>query len=137
MKGYVDVLMQGERTWRPEERQRVLLVGSFEEFWPLGGAMSGPSLLSSSTRRLRDNKLNTCKWTRDCSLMSHLRPPRFNAKVRQSTVGSTKKKGIRGNAAIQDSNQVDPNAEILVPKSREEKERGRKEKMLQEVRRFA
>ena len=57
---------------------------------------------------------------------------RFNAKARSSH----KKKAKRGKdrpEALQ-GDQVDPNAEIVVPKSEEEKEREKKLKMREEVR---
>ena len=63
---------------------------------------------------------------------------RYNAKARQSTVGgsSHKKKGKRKSLDPlgQDVPEVDPNAEIVVPKSEEQKELDRREKLRQEVR---
>ena len=63
---------------------------------------------------------------------------RYNAKARQSTVGgsSHKKKGKRKlqEPPPQDASEVDPNAEIVVPKSEEQKELDRREKLRQEVR---
>ena len=63
---------------------------------------------------------------------------RYNAKARQSAVGgsSHKKKGKRKSLdpLNQDISEVDPNAEIVVPKSEEPKELDRREKLRQEVR---
>ena len=53
---------------------------------------------------------------------------RYNARARHSRPGSLKK-GKRTVLA----ETPDPNAEILVPKSREQKEKERKERLVQEV----
>lgn len=60
----------------------------------------------------------------------------YNAKGRQSTAGSRKK----GKSQKKDRSEVgpgevesDPNASILVPKSKEDKDSERKAKLLQEV----
>ncbi|KAH9841541.1 P-loop containing nucleoside triphosphate hydrolase protein [Rhodofomes roseus] len=62
---------------------------------------------------------------------------RYNAKARQSTVGgsSHKKKGKRKAKDTQDHDvqEENPNAEIVVPKSSEQKELDRKEKLRQEL----
>ncbi|PCH40127.1 nucleoside triphosphate hydrolase protein [Wolfiporia cocos MD-104 SS10] len=58
---------------------------------------------------------------------------RYNAKARQSAVGSHKKKGKRKNAEKKDGEQIDTNAEIVVPKSQEQKELSRKERLKQEL----
>ena len=61
---------------------------------------------------------------------------RFNAKARQSTAGSHKKKGKRPNKGGDSSGTQEssnPNAEIVVPKTEEQKELDRKEKLKQEV----
>lgn len=64
---------------------------------------------------------------------------RYNAKARQSTVGgsSHKKKGKRKTQQplSQDAPEVNPNAEIVAPKSEEQKEQDRREKLREEVRR--
>lgn len=66
-------------------------------------------------------------------------PPRreaYNAKGRQSTAGSRKKgKSKKKNNLEQSFDEpINTNADILTPKTREEKEAERKEKLLQEVR---
>ena len=61
---------------------------------------------------------------------------RFNAKARQSTAGSHKKKGKRqnkGRDSLGTQESSNPNAEIVVPKTEEQKELDRKEKLKQEV----
>ncbi|KZT73805.1 P-loop containing nucleoside triphosphate hydrolase protein [Daedalea quercina L-15889] len=62
---------------------------------------------------------------------------RYNARARQSTVGgsSHKKKGKRKSSGVQDKNATDenPNAEIVAPKSDEQKELDRREKLRQEL----
>ncbi|KAF8917814.1 P-loop containing nucleoside triphosphate hydrolase protein [Mucidula mucida] len=55
---------------------------------------------------------------------------RHNAKARQSTAGSRKKGKMRKHSSPTD---VDPNAAILVPKTAEERELDRKEKLRQEL----
>ncbi len=62
---------------------------------------------------------------------------RYNAKARQSSA-SHKKKGKRKKGGADDSTHIqefDVNAEIIVPKSQEQKEEDRKERLKQEVRR--
>lgn len=58
---------------------------------------------------------------------------RYNARARQSTAGSHKKKGKRKSKQIDQSEQPDPNAEIVMPKMLEQKELDRKEKLREEV----
>lgn len=59
---------------------------------------------------------------------------RYNAKARGSTAGSShKKKGKRREKDTTDSVQHDPNAEIVVPKSEDQKNAERKERLRQEV----
>ncbi|OBZ71658.1 putative ATP-dependent RNA helicase PB1A10.06c, partial [Grifola frondosa] len=59
---------------------------------------------------------------------------RHNAKARQSTAGShKKKKAKRKDQNASGTDAADPNALIVVPKSVEEKERERKEKLRQEL----
>lgn len=53
----------------------------------------------------------------------------YNAKARQSTAGS-RKKGKRKNITTEAS---DPNADIIEPKSREDKDKEQKDRLLQEV----
>jgi len=63
--------------------------------------------------------------------MSHARE-QFNAKARQSSAGSrrkSKRKRVEGQPVGED----DPNKSILVPKTKEQKEQERKEKLRQEV----
>lgn len=63
---------------------------------------------------------------------------RFNAKARQSVAGSHKKKKGKRSITDKDPSGVqepcNPNADIVVPKSEEQKELDRKEKLKQEVR---
>lgn len=63
--------------------------------------------------------------------MSHV-TKKFNAKARQSTAGSHKKSSHKRDrdAKIEVN---DPNASILVPKTKEQKEQEHKEKLRQEV----
>lgn len=62
---------------------------------------------------------------------------RYNAKARQSTVGgsSHQKKGKRKpqDSTNQDASEPDPNAEIVVLKSEEQKDLDRREKLREEV----
>ncbi|EMD39965.1 hypothetical protein CERSUDRAFT_92451 [Gelatoporia subvermispora B] len=59
---------------------------------------------------------------------------RFNAKARQSTAGAShKKKARRKTQDATAADQPDPNAEIVAPKSEEQKELDRKEKLKQEL----
>ena len=57
----------------------------------------------------------------------------YNAKGRQSTAGSRKKGKIKKDKAQKNEFQEDPNANILTPESKEEKETARKKKLLEEV----
>lgn len=61
----------------------------------------------------------------------------YNAKARGSTAGGSRKKGKpkKKSQASQSQASVesDPNASIITPKSEEEKDKDRKEKLLQEV----
>lgn len=64
------------------------------------------------------------------------RPQRVghNVKGRQSTAGSRKKgKRKRSNLVERPELEVDANATILTPKSKEDKDTERREKLLQEV----
>ncbi|KAF8443043.1 P-loop containing nucleoside triphosphate hydrolase protein [Boletus edulis BED1] len=58
---------------------------------------------------------------------------RFNARARRSSSGSLKKGKRRQHAPTVSAETADPNAEILVPKSREQKENERKERLVQEL----
>ena len=67
--------------------------------------------------------------------MSHV-PRKFNAKARQSTAGSREKGKLKRKR--EDGQPVavegdDPNASIIVPKTKDQKEWERKEKLRQEV----
>lgn len=72
--------------------------------------------------------------------MNHTRE-RFNAKARSSTAGTSHKKKKRTKKTTEDEPEhhaegyslADPNAEIVVPKSQEAKEKDRREKLRQEV----
>jgi len=57
----------------------------------------------------------------------------YNAKARGSTVGGKKKRKRRGQTSGVTLEQGDPNATIHVPKTTEEKEMEKKERMKQEV----
>ncbi|KIJ64431.1 hypothetical protein HYDPIDRAFT_28376 [Hydnomerulius pinastri MD-312] len=57
---------------------------------------------------------------------------RYNAKARQSSAGS-RKKAKRRDIATAPAQPADPNAAIIVPKSKEEKESERKERLVQEL----
>ncbi len=59
--------------------------------------------------------------------------PRFNAKARQSVTGSHKRKGRQSKQPNIAEEQSNPNAEIVVSKTEEEREVDRKEKLKQEV----
>jgi ATP-dependent RNA helicase DHX37/DHR1 len=66
------------------------------------------------------------------------RPERYNAKARQSTAGSSKKKkGKRrntdGSTHVPEESTLDPNAEILAPRTKEEKDAAKKERLRQQV----
>jgi ATP-dependent RNA helicase DHX37/DHR1 len=54
---------------------------------------------------------------------------RFNAKARQSTAGSHKKQKQKQSK----SDTVDPNEEVYIPKTNEEKESDRKQKLKQQA----
>ena len=58
---------------------------------------------------------------------------RFNAKARSSTAGSFHKKKGKRKETSGVSGQTDPNAEIVVPKSEDQKNEERKERLRQEV----
>jgi hypothetical protein len=68
------------------------------------------------------------------SIMSHAQP-KFNAKARKSTAGSRKKgkPSRRREEGEPPPVQEDPNASILVLKTKETKEAERREKLRQEV----
>ncbi|CAA7261404.1 unnamed protein product [Cyclocybe aegerita] len=57
----------------------------------------------------------------------------FNAKARQSLAGSRKKGKAKNSVAKAEEPQPNSNADILIPKSKEEKHNDRKEKLLQEL----
>lgn len=57
---------------------------------------------------------------------------RYNAKARSSSAGSHKK-GKRKEKSSDASQQQDPNADIVVPKSADQKNEERKERLRQEV----
>jgi ATP-dependent RNA helicase DHX37/DHR1 len=57
----------------------------------------------------------------------------YNDKARGSTAGGKKKGKRRNQPSIVTSEQVDPNATIHVPKTMEDREKEKKEKMRQEV----
>jgi hypothetical protein len=66
-----------------------------------------------------------------------LRAPKFNASARKSSVGGSRKKGKAKRAAagsVPTPEIADPNVEIVMPKSKEEREQERKERLRQEVR---
>lgn len=58
---------------------------------------------------------------------------RYNTKARQSCPGSLKNRKRPRHTSTASAETVDPNAEILVPISREQKEKERKERLVQEV----
>lgn len=58
---------------------------------------------------------------------------RYNARARQSCPGSLKKGKRSRHAPTASAETADPNAEILPPKSREQKDKERKERLVQEV----
>ena len=60
------------------------------------------------------------------------RPARFNAKARNSTAGSSHKRG-KSRSSSRKQLAVDTNADIVQHKSAEEKELGRREQLKQEV----
>ena len=65
--------------------------------------------------------------------MSHTRE-KFNTKARQSAAGPSRKKSKQKNRTEDASQvQIDPNVTIYVPKTREEKEQEKKEKLRKEV----
>lgn len=72
------------------------------------------------------------------NIMSHVRRERFNSMARQSIAGESHKKKGKGKSrssthAESLPTDQDPNVDILVPKTKEEKELDRKEKMRLEV----
>ena len=64
--------------------------------------------------------------------MSHL-PKKFNAKARQSTRKTSNLKRKRDEGQPVPVEGDDPNASIIVQKTKDQKERERKEKLRQEV----
>ncbi|KAJ7095872.1 P-loop containing nucleoside triphosphate hydrolase protein [Mycena belliarum] len=59
---------------------------------------------------------------------------KFNSKARQSTAGPSRKKGKNKSKSVQGSGTTpDPNAEILVPRTKEELEQQKKEKLRAEL----
>lgn len=64
---------------------------------------------------------------------------RHNAKARQSSTSGSRKKGKKkrdkSSGALQNAvDTLDPNAEIIVPKSKDQRDYEKKEKLLKEVR---
>lgn len=57
----------------------------------------------------------------------------YNAKARRSTAGTRKKGKLKKRKQDGQVNDVDPNAEIVAPKSTREKELDRRERLKQEV----
>lgn len=58
-----------------------------------------------------------------------------NAKARRSTAGGSRKKGKRRTSTVESTAQEgDPNVTVLVPKSKEEKDTERRERLRKEVR---
>lgn len=69
--------------------------------------------------------------------MPHIPAESYNAKGRQSTAGSRKKGKLKKKSKIQPGeSEIDVNSVIHVPKSKEEKELERKERLRQEVRAY-
>jgi ATP-dependent RNA helicase DHX37/DHR1 len=73
-------------------------------------------------------------------MVNPTRPPKFNAKARQSSIGGSRKKrvgkkNVAGTLLESGVTQepVDPNSDIIVPKSKLEREQDRKERLRQEV----
>ena len=64
----------------------------------------------------------------------HTLRERHNAKARQSTAGQRKKGKRKASSAAVKGPEYDPNSEIIVPKSEEQKELDRRERLKQEVR---
>ena len=62
---------------------------------------------------------------------------RYNAKARQSTAGHRKKGKRKALPATVTEPKYDPNSDIIVPKSDEQKELDRRERLKQEVRMYA
>lgn len=58
---------------------------------------------------------------------------RHNAKARQSTAGQRKKGKRKASSSNIKEPEYDPNAEVIVPKSEEQKELDRRERLKQEV----
>jgi ATP-dependent RNA helicase DHX37/DHR1 len=58
---------------------------------------------------------------------------RYNAKARQSSAGSRKTGKRRQDTVTASAEPADPNADIIVPKSNEQKEKERKVRLVQEV----
>ncbi|KAH0833000.1 hypothetical protein J3R83DRAFT_11983 [Lanmaoa asiatica] len=58
---------------------------------------------------------------------------RYNSGAHQSCPGSLKKSKLLQHALTASAETADPNAEILAPKSREQKEKERKERLIQEL----
>jgi ATP-dependent RNA helicase DHX37/DHR1 len=65
--------------------------------------------------------------------MSHPQREKFNSKARQSTAGPSKKKGKKAASNTVDATVHDPNADIIVPKTKEELLLQKKEKLRAEV----
>lgn len=66
--------------------------------------------------------------------MPPTRPERYNANARRSSVGgSSHKKKRRVKVKPTDDQDLDPNAEILVPKSKEHKEQTRRDFLRQQA----
>lgn len=58
---------------------------------------------------------------------------KHNAKARQSTAGQRKKGKRKANTSLLKEPEHDPNVEVIVPRSEEQKELDRKERLKQEV----
>ncbi|KAJ6508792.1 P-loop containing nucleoside triphosphate hydrolase protein [Mycena sanguinolenta] len=65
--------------------------------------------------------------------MSQPRREKFNSKARQSTAGPSKKKGKKTASNVVDGDVQDPNADIIVPKTKEEQLLQKKEKLREEL----
>lgn len=58
----------------------------------------------------------------------------FNAKARQSTAGIRKKGKVKRHKSEKQSEDGNPNAEIIIPKNKKEGESVKRERMREEVR---
>lgn len=66
-----------------------------------------------------------------------MKPPvreRYNAKARQSSAGSSHKKGKRvASATLHPHEELDPNADVHLPKSKDQKDVEKRDRMQQEL----